>query len=179
MRIENSLRLHYRMLDEDDRDFVFQLNKNPEVMRYINGGKPTSREEVVRDFMPRLNAYKDVDKGWGVWKVSVIATQESIGFIIVRPMNFFSDAPSFEDLEFGWRFLQPSWGKGYATEAALHIKKIFSKLPEYKYMSAIAEPENKASIRVMEKMGMQYIKSYTHCDTQLGEFDVVLYRLEL
>lgn len=89
MRIENSLRLHYRMLDEDDRDFVFQLNKNPEVMRYINGGKPTSREEVVRDFMPRLNAYKDVDKGWGVWKVSVIATQESIGFILVRPMNFF------------------------------------------------------------------------------------------
>ena len=38
--------------------------------------------------------------------------------------------------------------------------------------------DNDGSVAVMKKMGMDYIKSYIHCDSQLGDLDVVLYRME-
>ena len=69
MNIENSSRLSYQLIDETDSEFLFQLDQNPDVMRYINGGVLTTREDIKDLFIPRLNAYKNVDKGWGLWKV--------------------------------------------------------------------------------------------------------------
>lgn len=43
-------RLTLRRFTEYDVDNLFDLNSDPEVMRYINGGKPTPREEI-RDGM--------------------------------------------------------------------------------------------------------------------------------
>ena len=42
-------------------------------------------------------------------------------------MHFFSDTPEFDNLELGWRFFRSSWGKGYASEAAIHIKQALSE----------------------------------------------------
>ena len=178
MNIENSSRLSYQLIDETDSEFLFQLDQNPDVMRYINGGVLTTREDIKNLFIPRLNAYKNVDKGWGLWKVSVMTTQEDIGWILVRPMEFFSDTPIWHDIELGWRFLQSTWGKGYASEAAIHIHQALAKQPENKVFSAVAMQDNAGSIAVMKKMGMKYIKSYTHSDSQLGDLDVVLYSIE-
>lgn len=178
VNIDNSARLSYQLIDESDSEFLFQLDQNPEVMRYINGGNMTSREDISKVFIPRLNAYKNVNKGWGLWKVSLVATQEAIGWILVRPMDFFSDQPIWHDIELGWRFSSSTWGKGYASEAAIHIQKALAKQSENKVFSAIAMQDNVGSIAVMKKMGMQYIKSYTHSDSQLGDLDVVLYSLE-
>ena len=93
-------------------------------------------------------------------------------------MDFFSDRPIWHDIELGWRFLQSTWGKGYASEAAIHIHQTLAKQPENKMFSAIAMHDNAGSIAVMKKMGMEYVKSYTHSDSQLGDLDVVLYSME-
>jgi RimJ/RimL family protein N-acetyltransferase len=53
-----------------------------------------------------------------------------------------------------------------------------AKQPENKNFSAIAVKDNLASIAVMKKLGMQYIKTYSHTDSPLGDVDVVLYRIE-
>ena len=42
-------RLILRRLTPDDLDSATQLDSDPEVMRYINGGRPTSREEMRDD----------------------------------------------------------------------------------------------------------------------------------
>ena len=99
MNITSSNRLSYKLIDESDSEFLYQLDQNPEVMRYINGGVKTTREDIVNKFMPRHNAYKNPDKGWGLWKVTNTATKESIGWILVRPMDFFSDRPIWHDIE--------------------------------------------------------------------------------
>lgn len=177
VKISNSARLSYQLIDEGDNEFLFQLDQNPEVMRYINGGNPTTREDLRALSIPRVNAYKDANKGWGLWKVSTLDSQAEIGWILVRPMNFFSDSPIWHDLELGWRFLQSTWGKGYASEAAIQIQQSFAKQVQYKSFSAIAVKDNLGSIAVMKKMGMDYIKSYIHSDSQLGDLDVVLYRM--
>jgi RimJ/RimL family protein N-acetyltransferase len=178
MNIDNSARLSYQLIDKTDSEFLFQLDQNPEVMRYINGGDMPTRKDISEVFIPRHNAYKNVEKGWGLWKVTLIATQAKIGWILVRPMDFFSDQPIWHDIELGWRFLQSTWGKGYASEAAIHLQQLLAKQPENKSFSAIAVKDNLGSIAVMKKLGMEYIKSYIHTDSPLGDVDVVLYRIE-
>jgi len=54
------------------------------------------------------------------------------------------------------------WGKGYATEIAKAIIKWGFDNLDIDKIVAIAVPENKASIRVMEKVGMKYKKDYEY-----------------
>lgn len=178
MKIANSSRLSFKLIDENDIEFLFMLDQDPEVMRYINGGEMTSRENIKNKFIPRLNDYKNIKKGWGLWKVTITQSQQEIGWVLVRPMDFFSDSPIWDDIELGWRFSRSSWGKGYGTEAAIAIRDALAKHPENKRFSAIAMQDNIGSIGIMKKLNMDYIKTYTHSDSQLGDLDVVLYRAE-
>jgi RimJ/RimL family protein N-acetyltransferase len=92
-------------------------------------------------------------------------------------MNFFSDLPEFENLELGWRFFRSSWGKGYASEAAIQIKDGLAKNPDNKIFSAIADEDNLGSIGVMKNLGMSYIKTYLHIDP-LFECKVAYYQIK-
>ncbi|WP_299491360.1 GNAT family N-acetyltransferase [uncultured Shewanella sp.] len=163
-------------MDDTDAEFLYQLDLDPEVMRYINGGNKTCREDIQNIMLPRMNRYKNSVKGWGMWKVTVIETQQEIGWIIVRPMDFFSKAPQWNNLELGWRFFQSAWGKGYASEAAKHLMHVLLQQEPSLNFSAIANEYNDASINIMKKLGMTYVKTYLHQDP-LGDVDVVLYQL--
>ena len=124
--------------------------------------------------------YANQEKGWGLWKVNIKETEEFIGWILVRPMDFFNDDndTQWHNLELGWRFKQSSWGKGYATEAANALVEQFALMPEYTCISAIAVKENLGSIAVMEKLGMRFVKEYMHSDP-LGDIPAVYYEGEL
>ncbi|WP_448565484.1 GNAT family N-acetyltransferase [Thalassotalea ganghwensis] len=177
MNIPNSERLSYRLMDESDADLFFELDQDPEVMRYLSGGKVTSREDIDNVFMPRMRAYRDEKKGWGIWQVNTKENNEFLGFILVRPMYFFSDHTEFDNLELGWRFFRKTWGMGYASEAAIHIKNHFAQDKSYKAFSAIASEENLASVGVMKKIGMEYVKTYYHEDP-VFTCDVVYYQMK-
>lgn len=176
MKINNSARLSYRLMDSNDADLLFELDQDPQVMKFITGGEVSSRDKIDSVFIPRMEAYRDANKGWGLWQVNVADTDEYIGWVLVRPMYFFSDNPEFDNLELGWRFFQSSWGKGYASEAALHIKNELATNKEYTAFSAIANEENLASIGVMKNIGMRYLKSYFHKDP-LFECQVAYYQI--
>ena len=113
-----------------------------------------------------------------MWQVNISSSKEYIGWILVRPMNFFSDSPEYDNLELGWRFTQSSWGKGYASEAALHLKNALAKNGDLQSFSAIAVENNLGSIAVMKKIGMSYVKSYLHKDP-LFESQVVYYQIRV
>ena len=177
MDINSSARLSYRLMTKEDGKLLFQLDQDPEVMRFINGSKPSTMSDINDVLLPRMESYVNPLKGWGLWQVNISASNEYIGWVLVRPMNFFSDAPEFDNLELGWRFFQSSWGKGYATEAALHIKNTLAKNKNLKSFSAIAVEDNLGSIAVMKKIGMSYVKSYLHKDP-LFESQVVYYQIK-
>jgi len=159
-----------------DGELLFQLDQDPEVMRFLNGGKPSTMNEINEIFIPRMESYLNKQKGWGLWQVNISSSNEYIGWILARPMNFFSEAPEFDNVELGWRFFQLSWGKGYASEAALHIKNNLAKNNDLKRFSAIAVRDNLGSIEVMKKIGMSYVKTYLHKDP-LFESHVVYYQI--
>lgn len=174
VRIPDSARLRYRPLTADDGDFLFELDQDEEVMRFLSKGRKTTRAQIDNVFIPRLQVFSDPQKGWGLWQVSTLGPKaEPIGWILVRPMGFFSGERNNEDIELGWRFCRKSWGKGFATEAARHI---MSQLSErgYKQFSAIALAENHASIGIMKKLGMRYLRTERYQDEVFNE-DVVVY----
>lgn len=171
-------RISNEVLDENDLDEVFSIDQDPVVMKYINGGKVTTRKELEEVFVPRIKSYTDFEKGYGMWRVALKNTNQCIGELIVRPMDFASDNPKPHDLELGWRFIQSSWGNGYATEAAQALIDKMKSRPEVTHFSAIADTENKASTKIMQKLGMRFIKHYVHSDP-LGDFDVDLYQLAI
>ncbi|WP_286265148.1 GNAT family N-acetyltransferase [Thalassotalea atypica] len=174
MKVLETSRLQMELMTKDDAQLLFELDQDPEVMRYINGGKMTSMEDIHQRFIPRLESFTDIEKGWGLWKVIITESNTFIGWVLVRPMDYFTDNPQWRNLELGWRFMQKSWGKGYATEAAQHIMNALLNETAIDSVCAIAVEDNLGSINIMKKLGMEYVKTYLHEDP-LGDMDVVYY----
>ena len=93
MHIMDSARLSYHYVTEKDADFLWELDQDELVMKYINGGKKSSKEEIRDIFVPRFQAYSNPALGWGLWRVETLAEKESIGWILVRPFGFFTLTP--------------------------------------------------------------------------------------
>ena len=178
MKIANSQRLSFRLMGQEDAQLLFQLDQDSDVMLFINGGIPNSMADIHAIYLPRMKAFTNAEQGWGLWQVSEKTTQEYLGWVLVRPMDFFSDAPKFKDLELGWRFFKSTWGKGYATEAAQAICTALAKNNDIDYLSAIAVEDNVGSINIMNKIGMNFVKKYLHEDP-LGDAEVVLYQMSV
>jgi RimJ/RimL family protein N-acetyltransferase len=187
MQIDPSARLYYRLMDDNDAGLLFELDQDAEVMKYINGGVPSTEADIQQRMLPRMNAYRDPAKGYGLYAVFTRAAQtltdgatlpadSYIGWVLVRPMYFFTTGAVPADLELGWRFKRCVWRQGYASEAAAAVCAAAAQLPGVTHLSAIALPDNSGSVAVMKKLGMQFVRRYLHRDP-LGDFDVVHYSM--
>jgi RimJ/RimL family protein N-acetyltransferase len=149
-------RLLLRRFTESDAANVHDLHGDPEVMRFINGGKPTPRDVIRNETLPRfLRAYERFE-GFGVWATIERSTGKSVGWFEFYPRK---DAGP-EEIELGYRLRRSAWGKGYATEGSRAlIRKGFT---EHGMQRVVAETMavNAASRRVMEKAGLKYVRTF-------------------
>jgi RimJ/RimL family protein N-acetyltransferase len=74
------------------------------------------------------------------------------------------------EVEIGWWLTPRHWGRGLASEAASAVMKCALRDLPVERIVAIAIPENYASRRIMEKIGMRYERTISH-----KGFQVVLY----
>ena len=158
-------RLKLRQITQVDCDRLVQLNSDPEVMRYINGGIASTRAEITDKFLPDVLSYYQEYEKLGFWAVIEKSSQEFIGWVILRPESRFRLAQLLEvaepnALELGYRLKKASWGRGYATEVAQAFINAVGSTGEYNKIIAWAIAENKASIRVMEKLGLKLEQEY-------------------
>ncbi|TCC99145.1 GNAT family N-acetyltransferase [Pedobacter hiemivivus] len=142
-------RLIIRDLNEDDLDFIHVIHSHPEVQKYATLDIPESIDEskdYLRKYMEQQHHNPRKEYGFCVSLVN----QEPIGLIgLSNGLNKFKNAEL-------WFKLHPKyWGKGYITEAAVLVLKFgFEKLLLHRIEAGVAT-ENIASIRVLEKIGMQ------------------------
>ncbi len=144
-------RLILREFSDADVDNLVDLDSDPEVTRYINGGKSTPRVYIVEQIMPRIfKYYHDLDRQ-GIWAAIEKTSGTFLGWFHLRPNHA---EPS--ETELGYRLKQSSWGQGLATEGSMAlVKKGFEELG-VDVIVALADPANTASRRVMEKVGLQF-----------------------
>jgi RimJ/RimL family protein N-acetyltransferase len=157
-------RLILRRLTEADIDQLVELDSDPEVLRYINGGTPTPREVIRDEILPRFLAYYERDDGFGYWATVERSTGEFLGWFTLRPEE--EGDPGVASL--GYRLRQSAWGKGYGSEGARAlIRKGFTELGVQRVVATTYE-HNVASRRVMEKAGMKLVRTYRMTLEQLA-----------
>ncbi|MFK7750518.1 MAG: GNAT family N-acetyltransferase [Kordia sp.] len=143
-------RLLLREITLDDRAEMFQLNSNPDVQKYTGEPLVKSVEEMVQAIQVRTGDYKKY--GYGRWATFLKDKMQFIGWAGLAYL------PEFDEIDLGYRFLPKYWGMGFATEASQAILIYGFNTLKLKRIIAIAMKENKASIRVMEKVGMEFDK---------------------
>jgi RimJ/RimL family protein N-acetyltransferase len=162
-----------RRFSEADVDNLFELDGDPEVMRFV-GGRATPRDEVERDLIPAYLRYYERGDRYGFWAAVEKSTGDFLGWFHFRPPE---GAPPDEP-ELGYRLRKAAWGRGYATEGSRAlIRKGFTEL-DVKRVVASAFADNVASRRVMEKSGMALVRTYHYSSPELGEGEGVEYALE-
>ena len=141
-------RLVLRPLHQNDVDLIVALNSDPDVMEFI-GPADDSLEHAREYVSKRVEQYKD-KPGLGVFIGKIKSSKETIGWFCLKYLDDTSE------IEIGYRLLKEYWGKGFATEGAkCLLNNGFEKL-KLKEIVGVTLPENKASQRVLEKIGLSY-----------------------
>ena len=140
-------RLLLRRLTEKDFPEVFAVLGDPEVMYAWEHG---FSEQEARDWLARTFARYERD-GFGHYAVELQQTGEFVGMVgAIRETLAGKDL-----LGIGWMLRKECWGNGYATEAAKAVlSDAFARLDAEEVIADI-RPENTASRRVAERLGMR------------------------
>ena len=143
-------RLYLREITLDDQEALFRLHSNPLVQKYTGEPVVRSIEEIEKAIENRNIHYKKY--GYGRWATILKNRNQFVGWAGLAYL------PEFDVIDLGYRFLPEFWGLGLATEASRAILNYGFDSLNLKKIVAIAMEENKASIRVMEKVGMEFEK---------------------
>ena len=149
-------RLVLRRFTEADVDHLFDLDSDPEVMRFLTGGKPTPREVIRNETLPRILHYYERFEGFGFWAAIERSTGAFLGWFEFRP----PEGSGPDEAELGYRLRRSAWGKGYATEGSRAlIRKGFTELGVQRVV-AETMAVNIASRRVMENAGLTLERTF-------------------
>jgi RimJ/RimL family protein N-acetyltransferase len=131
----------------DRADFI-DLELDPEVMRFLNGGHAVNHDQVDPNptfLMPRgTESY--------VWTARRTNTGTFVGWFCLWPE---SDTLA----ELGYRLRRMEWGQGLASEGASALVNWGFRSGGYEKIVAITMAVNHASRRVMEKIGMNHVRT--------------------
>ncbi|HZM23770.1 MAG TPA: GNAT family N-acetyltransferase [Anaerolineales bacterium] len=162
MKILETERLVLRQFTFEDADFILRLLNEPSFIQNI-GDRGVRTLEDARSYILRVPIASYEKNGFGLYLVILKESGKSIGMcgLIKRDQ--------LEDVDIGYAFLPEFWSKGYAVEAALAVKEYARDVIGLKRLIAITDPENQASIRVLEKIGLRFEKV-----VRLSEDDIEL-----
>jgi len=148
--LETERLLMRRFLPEDAPD-LFELRGDPSVSFY-DAWEPYVGEDQARAFIESQKGIEpDTEGRWCDWAIVLKLTAEVIGNVemIVR-------SQSWRQAEIGWALKAAYRGRGYATEAARRMIRFgFENLGMHR-IYAECDPENRASLRMMERLGMRW-----------------------
>ena len=140
-------RLFLREFTIDDAENAYLLNLDEEVIKYTGDQSFISIEEAKK-FLANYNDYKK--NGFGRWAVINKTDNDFLGWC---GLKYSTDV---DEVDIGFRLFKKHWNKGYATESAnACIEMGFNKFGITSIVGR-ARKENSASIRVLEKIGLQF-----------------------
>jgi RimJ/RimL family protein N-acetyltransferase len=139
-------RLGLRRFTADDLDWLATLTANEEVMRYVGGVKDRAKTE--EQLQERMLRYYDAHPGLGIWVTVDRSTGAPLGMHL---LNHIQGEPL---VQVGFVLEKAAWGRGLGTEMAWALMRygfVDLALPR---IVAIADLENVASHRVLQKIGL-------------------------
>lgn len=144
-------RLLLRRFTIEDAPLIYQLNSDPEIVKYVH--EPVlenidqAKKILIENILPQyiLN--------FGRWAIHKKDDHQFIGWCGIKYI------PKSGIYDLGYRLMKTAWGRGYATEAARHAILYSINQLQISVITAMAYIENIASQKVIEKLGMNFIKN--------------------
>ena len=160
-------RLELHTWQAEDAEAFRPIASDPRVMRYISEGTPWP-DERIREFVARQIRVQ-AERGFSLWWLAPRGESRLIGFCGLQPLPGWPEP----EIEVGWWLAPDCWGRGLASEAARRAVDFGLQEVGLARIVAIAQPANRASLRVMEKLDMRFAGERRH-----RGIDCVLYALE-
>lgn len=158
-------RLRLRRFTESDLDALAAMMGDEEQMSLYP--RPRTRDETEDWIDCTIKHYRN--PGFGFWLMESAQTSEFLGYCGLRPRLI----DGVEQAEMGWHTMKHVWNKGIATHAAAACRDFAFAQLKIPRLLAIIDPDNPASMRVAEKIGMRLEK-----ETVVGDWPCILYSSE-
>jgi [ribosomal protein S5]-alanine N-acetyltransferase len=133
-----------------DLDVLHSLWTDPEVRRYLWDDEIISRETAREVIEGSIENFEQ--RGFGFWILSLKNDPQPIGFGGLR--QFKLEKSGADEIEILYGLAPKYWGQGLATEAAQAFLRYGFEELGLENIYAGADPPNKASFRVMQRLGM-------------------------
>jgi RimJ/RimL family protein N-acetyltransferase len=145
-------------LSSQDSTLLLDLDSDPEVMKYISDGKPSTVEQVEAAMGRIQKIIQDHDHKYGLWAAYLKSTGEFIGWYLFRPDKKLPN--DTKHIELGYRLRRKFWGMGLATEVSRALVELGFRDYAVDSIFAITMKKNLASQNVMKKLGMHWLFDY-------------------
>ncbi|MGG9971022.1 GNAT family N-acetyltransferase [Ferruginibacter sp. SUN002] len=149
-------RLVFRQFTKTDAELLLDLNSSPEVVKYVHEPVLQTIEQaeniLVNIILPQY------ENNLGRWAMYLKSNNEFIGWCGLKYIK------EDDEIDLGYRIFEKYWGNGYASEAAAATIEYGLKKLNLSTIIAKAHIDNIASWKILEKIGMQYLKETNDCD---------------
>lgn len=140
-------RLAVRPKQLGDVDALHGVYADEEVMRHLGG--PFATKQRTHEFVEAHIRHQELH-GFSMWTV----LEQDSGAVVGDAGFLAYDG----GVEIGWRLRRSCWGHGYATEAARGCLVYGFRELHFEAVSAFVETANSASLHVIEKLGMSFVR---------------------
>ncbi len=158
-------RVALREFTAPDVDVVAAMMADGDQMRLYP--RPRTKEETKAWMKRTMDLYQN--HGFGLWFIESVESSEFLGYCGIRPRM----VEGAEEVEMAWHTMKHVWNKGVATHAATACRDFAFTRLDVPRLVAIIDPDNPASMRVANKIGMQLEK-----ETVVDGWHCLLYSVE-
>lgn len=141
------------------------MNSDPEVMKYVGDGSTRTRAQMLQEMDTLISHYLR-KPGLGICATEL---KDSDQFVGASGLVFYDNT---SEIEVGYRFLKEYWNRGYATEASRAWLEYGFKVLNLEKIVSSAHVDNRASTRVMEKIGMRFIDNRFHYGCMQAYYEI-------
>ncbi len=158
-------RLQLRHFRKEDIETYAEIMGDNEIAKWFPKGAGYTHEEAKKSLDNILSHWKKY--GFGLWAI----TKKENSFLIGRcGLNYILET---SEVEIDFVLASRYWKKGYATEAAKASLYYGFKILSLDRIIALAKPENSASLRVIKKIGMHYIRNTKYWNIVCAKYEIL------
>lgn len=155
-------RLTLRAFRAEDAATLTRILAQEGILKYFPDDSPPTIERSKRFITRQLEEWKAHGYAW--WAVEDRITGALLGWNGLRYL------PDTDETEVGYLLQKGFWGRGLATEGAAEAVRFGFEHIVLDEVIALAHPENVASRRVMEKIGMRFDRVTEYFDMHVARY---------
>lgn len=147
----NTARLYLRKFanNDDDASNILAMNRLPEVLQYLHELPLKTLEDAYR--ILKQHILPQYQYQLGRWSVHLKENDDFIGWCGLKKRPERNN-----EIDLGYRFLPAYWNQGFAQESSIAVLDHAFKNLLLNQVNACAHIENRASWKILEKIGMRF-----------------------